>query len=107
MPDDEWEEVSRDIPAKDEPFINKYLLGRDALIDQEKKQRSGRYPSFLQNLTLTGCSQIMDSGNPSPPCPKKPARLSVEFEMRNSAQCGPRNSRTASRRKLALMYTLE
>ena len=41
MPEDEWEEVSQDIPKKDEPFINKYLLGRDALIDQEKKQRSG------------------------------------------------------------------
>jgi adenosine deaminase CECR1 len=42
MPEDEWEEVEQGIPAKDEPFINKYLAGRDALIAQEKKQRSGR-----------------------------------------------------------------
>jgi adenosine deaminase CECR1 len=41
MPEDEWEEVEQGIPAKDEPFINKYLAGRDALIAQEKKQRSG------------------------------------------------------------------
>jgi adenosine deaminase CECR1 len=48
MPDDEWEEVEQDLPAKDEPFINKYLLGRDALIDQEKKQRSGKLTLILQ-----------------------------------------------------------
>jgi len=45
MPEDEWEEVEQGIPAKDEPFINKYLAGRDALIAQEKKQRSGRHGS--------------------------------------------------------------
>jgi adenosine deaminase CECR1 len=43
MPEDEWEEVEQGIPAKDEPFINQYLAGRDALIAQEKKQRSGRH----------------------------------------------------------------
>ena len=41
MPDDEWAEVAQGLPAKDEPFINKYLSGRQALIDQEQKQRSG------------------------------------------------------------------
>jgi adenosine deaminase CECR1 len=41
MPDDEWAEVEQDIPAKDDAFINKYLSGRDALIVQEKNQRSG------------------------------------------------------------------
>jgi adenosine deaminase CECR1 len=45
MPEDEWEEVEQGIPAKDEPFIHKYLAGRDALIAQEKKQRSGRHGS--------------------------------------------------------------
>ncbi|KAL3422467.1 adenosine deaminase family protein [Phlyctema vagabunda] len=49
MPDDEWEEVSQGLPAKDEPFINKYLMGRDALIDQEKKQRSDY--AFRQSLS--------------------------------------------------------
>jgi len=42
MPEDEWAEVEQGLPAKDEPFINKYLVGRDALIDQEKRQRSGK-----------------------------------------------------------------
>ena len=41
MPDDEWEEVKQDVPAKDEAFINQYVAGREALIEQERKQRSG------------------------------------------------------------------
>jgi adenosine deaminase CECR1 len=57
MPEDEWEEVSQDLPAKDDPFINKYLLGRSALIDQEKKQRSGMW---------TLLSAVIHAYNPSP-----------------------------------------
>lgn len=41
IPEDEWEEIAEGIPAKTEPFLQKYLQGRDALIAQEKKQRSG------------------------------------------------------------------
>lgn len=41
IPDDEYAEIAAGLPAKDEPFINKYLSGREALIDQEKQQRSG------------------------------------------------------------------
>jgi adenosine deaminase CECR1 len=41
MPEDEWAEVAQGLPAKDEPFLNKYLSSRDVLISQEKKQRSG------------------------------------------------------------------
>lgn len=41
MPEDEWEEVAQTVPSVDEPFIQKYLSGREALIAQEKKQRSG------------------------------------------------------------------
>lgn len=44
MPDDEWEEVVQTVPSVDEPFIQKYLSGREALIAQEKKQRSGNTP---------------------------------------------------------------
>lgn len=29
------------VPSLEEPFIQKYLKGRDALIAQEKQQRSG------------------------------------------------------------------
>jgi adenosine deaminase CECR1 len=46
MADNEWAEVEQGVPAKDEPFINKYLSGREALIDQEKKQRSGKQISI-------------------------------------------------------------
>lgn len=31
------------VPAFEEPFIQKYLQGRDALVAQEKKQRSGSF----------------------------------------------------------------
>jgi len=41
MPEQDWEEVEQGIPANDEPFINKYLDGRSALIAQEKQKRSG------------------------------------------------------------------
>jgi adenosine deaminase CECR1 len=50
MPDDEWAEVVQGIPAKDEPFVNKYRDGREALIAQEKKQRSGKGGFFSQEL---------------------------------------------------------
>jgi len=30
------------VPSLTDPFIQKYLSGRDALVEQEKKQRSGR-----------------------------------------------------------------
>jgi hypothetical protein len=29
------------VPSLSDPFIQKYLSGRDALVEQEKKQRSG------------------------------------------------------------------
>jgi adenosine deaminase CECR1 len=43
MPDDEWAEVAETVPSVEEPFIQQYLGGRDQLIEQEKKQRSGKY----------------------------------------------------------------
>lgn len=54
MPEDEWAEVAEGIPAKDEPFINKFLSGREALIVEEKKQRSGKYyPQSTSHPSLT------------------------------------------------------
>lgn len=41
MDNETWAEISQTIPAKDDPFLQKYLSGRDALIAQEKKQRYG------------------------------------------------------------------
>ena len=36
----EWE-LEEGIPQFEDPFIEKYLTGRDALIEQEKKHRHG------------------------------------------------------------------
>jgi adenosine deaminase CECR1 len=33
------------VPSLSDPFIQKYLSGRDALVEQEKKQRSGWWPA--------------------------------------------------------------
>ncbi|KAF4637633.1 hypothetical protein G7Y89_g461 [Cudoniella acicularis] len=49
IPDDEWEEVAQGIPSKEEPFITKYVSGREALVAEEKKQRSDY--AFRQSLS--------------------------------------------------------
>lgn len=36
----DWEKAEG-IPVLTDPFIQKYFSGRDALVQQEKKQRSG------------------------------------------------------------------
>lgn len=41
IPEDEWEEISQDIPKLEDPFIQKYVKGQQALIAEEKSQRSG------------------------------------------------------------------
>jgi hypothetical protein len=38
--DDEWHETEG-VPRLEDQFIQQYLTGRDALVAQEKKQRSG------------------------------------------------------------------
>lgn len=37
----QWE-LDQGVPQFEDPFIQKYLNGRDALIDEEHKQRHGR-----------------------------------------------------------------
>ncbi len=49
MPDDEWAEVEETVPAFEEPFIQKYIAGREALIAEEKKKRSDY--AFRQSLS--------------------------------------------------------
>jgi adenosine deaminase CECR1 len=41
------------VPSLSDPFIQKYLSGRDALVAQEKKQRSGWW--FSINMSI--CSR--------------------------------------------------
>lgn len=38
--DEQWAEAEG-VPKLSDPFIQKYLSGRDSLVEQEKKQRSG------------------------------------------------------------------
>jgi hypothetical protein len=38
--DEEWE-AAEGIPRLEDPFIQQYLNGRDALVAQEKQKRSG------------------------------------------------------------------
>lgn len=42
---DEWKEMESGIPSTQEPFIRKYVEGREKLIREEKKQRGGMPPS--------------------------------------------------------------
>lgn len=49
MPNDVWEEVSQDIPPASDPFIQKYMAGREHLINQEKTTRSDA--SFRKSLS--------------------------------------------------------
>jgi len=44
----EWE-LDEGVPQKDDPFIQKYMSGRNALIEQEKKQRHDR--AFKATMT--------------------------------------------------------
>lgn len=36
----EWK-IEEDVPSFEDPFIQKYLNGRDALVEEERKQRHG------------------------------------------------------------------
>jgi hypothetical protein len=42
LTNEDWEEVQLQIPKRDDPVIQKYMTGREALISEEKKQRSGQ-----------------------------------------------------------------
>ncbi|OTA84042.1 hypothetical protein M434DRAFT_400537 [Hypoxylon sp. CO27-5] len=47
--DEEWEEISKDVPQETDPFVQKYIQGREALIAQENNQRSDA--SFKKSLS--------------------------------------------------------
>lgn len=49
MSNEEWEEVSQDIPSLSDPFLQQYLTGRANLISQEQKSRSDA--SFRASLS--------------------------------------------------------
>jgi hypothetical protein len=46
--EEEWAEISQTIPKAEDAFLQKYVEGREALIEQENKQRSGPFhPSYM------------------------------------------------------------
>ncbi|TQW00733.1 CECR1 family adenosine deaminase [Cordyceps javanica] len=49
MPNDVWEEVSQEIPSRDDPFLQQYMAGRANLIAQEKTKRADA--AFRQSLS--------------------------------------------------------
>jgi hypothetical protein len=106
MPDDEWAEVLQGVPAKNEPFINKYLAGREALIVQEKKQRSGKQEILMKVSPIDDKSQTIHSANLSRLLPGKLARSSTVFETRSVAQYGPPSSKISWPRRLEQMFIL-
>src|SRR5215469_10754407 len=56
--DNEW--LTREgLPQLEDPFVQQYLLGRDALIEQEKKQRSdARFKEQLTPIAQEACSIV-------------------------------------------------
>lgn len=49
--DDDWAQAEG-VPSLGDPFIQKYLQGRDALVQQEKRQRSGPFSSITAQYIL-------------------------------------------------------
>ncbi|KAI0386651.1 Metallo-dependent hydrolase [Hypomontagnella monticulosa] len=47
--DEEWAEISQGLPQESDPFMQKYIQGREALIAQENKERSDA--SFKKSLS--------------------------------------------------------
>lgn len=41
--EEEWEAVSQELPSSEDVFIQKYIKGREALIAEEQKKRSGKW----------------------------------------------------------------
>lgn len=107
MPDDDWVDVSSGLPAKDEPFIKKYLSGREALIDQEKKQRSGMLHLAYFLTFLTSSTQTTHSANPFPLWQKKLAQSFPAFAITNKRRYGRLNSKISLHRRLVQMCSRE
>jgi len=56
--DDEWL-ANEGLPKPEDPFIQQYLLGRDALVEQEKKQRSdARFKEQLTPIAQEACAIV-------------------------------------------------
>ena len=57
--DAEWDEVSQDIPSIQDPFLQKFLAGREELIDQEKTQRAdASFRASLSPIAERACAIV-------------------------------------------------
>jgi hypothetical protein len=96
--DDGWERAEG-VPDPTDPFIQKYLAGRDALVQQEKKQRSGPSPSAPPVWVVKRTSDTLQTTTSARTCrprPRKPAPSSPRSALRSSRPSGPRTMKTAS-----------
>ncbi|KAF7560882.1 hypothetical protein G7046_g3254 [Stylonectria norvegica] len=59
LSNEEWEEVSQDIPSLSEPFLQKYIDGRANLIAQERKTRSdASFRASLSPIAKRACAIV-------------------------------------------------
>ncbi|TPX15780.1 uncharacterized protein E0L32_000114 [Thyridium curvatum] len=57
--EEDWQELSQDLPDAADPVITKYLQGRDALIAEEKKQRSdANFRKALSPIARKACAVV-------------------------------------------------
>ncbi len=90
----DWE-LEQGIPQLEDPFIQKYIHGREALIEQEKKKRHGEFCALLSfNLhTLSPSGPLLMytsfryqthySNRPSPLSPLVRPKPFLAFAQRN------------------------
>lgn len=59
LSNEDWEDISQEIPSRDEPFIQKFLSGRDSLIKQEKTTRSdASFRASLSPIAQRACAIV-------------------------------------------------
>lgn len=56
---EEWDEISQDIPSTEDPFLRQYLSGRANLVTQEKSSRSdASFRSALSPIARKACAIV-------------------------------------------------
>jgi hypothetical protein len=79
IPDSEYEELAEGVPELDEPFLQQYVNGREALIAQEKKLRSGQsafpYNAYTPLRPISDGQQMPIFDSHFPQSPNKLVRL--------------------------------
>jgi len=84
----------RGVPTFEEPFLQKYLQGRDALINQEKKQRSGSSDLKNSQNNVSNSPKIMLSGRPCPQWLARLVLLSLPSDSKNNKHFGLKTTKT-------------